>query len=214
MNDRTWRVKCSSPSIVFCAKGGFGEREEGRMEKTIYLFLADGFEEVEALAVVDLLRRSGLGCTMVSISGNREVEGSHKIMVRADLLLSEIDFAAADMLILPGGMPGTTSLGACTVLTGQLRAFHKEGKLLAAICAAPSVLGEQGILEGKKAACYPGFEEKLAGAEIVFDEVAVDGNVITSRGMGTAIPFGLAIVEKLLGKEAAEKLGKSVVYRQ
>lgn len=184
------------------------------MEKTIYLFLADGFEEVEALAVVDLLRRSGLGCTMVSISGNREVAGSHKIMVRADLLLSEIDFAAADMLILPGGMPGTANLGACAVLTEQLRAFHKEGKLLAAICAAPGVLGEQGILEGKTAACYPGFEEKLAGAKVVFDEVAVDGNVITSRGMGTAIPFGLAIVEKLLGKEAAENLGKAVVYRQ
>ena len=184
------------------------------MKKNIYLFLAEGFEEVEALAVVDILRRSGLGCTMVSIMEQKEVESSHQVTVKADCLLSEVDFAAADMLILPGGMPGTVNLGNCEPLAEQLRAFHQEGKMLGAICAAPSVLGKNGILQGKTATCHPGFEEKLTGAKLVVDEVAVDGNVITSRGMGTAIPFGLAIVEYYLGREEAQKLEKALVYRQ
>jgi 4-methyl-5(b-hydroxyethyl)-thiazole monophosphate biosynthesis len=184
------------------------------MEKKIYLFLAEGFEEVEGLTVVDILRRSGLGCTTVSIMETKEVTGSHKITIQADCLLREVDFSSADMLILPGGMPGTTNLGACEVLTEQLKSFHEKGKMLGAICAAPGVLGQNGILKGKKAACYPGCENNLIGAEVVFTETAVDGNIITSRGMGTAIPFGLAIVEHFLGKEAMEKLKKSIVYQQ
>lgn len=184
------------------------------MEKNIYLFLAEGFEEVEALAVVDILRRSGLGCTMVSIMEKKEVSGSHKIMVMADKMFSEVDFADADMLILPGGMPGTTNLEAYEPLIVQLKQFHMEGKMLGAICAAPGVLGKNDILQGKTAVCHPGFEEKLVGANVVFDEVAVDGNIITSRGMGTAIPFGLAIVEHFLGKEEVEKLEKALVYRK
>lgn len=184
------------------------------MEKKIYLFLAEGFEEVEALAVVDILRRSGLGCVMTSIMGKKEVTGSHGITVIADKLFDEVDFAEADMLILPGGMPGTTNLGAYAPLTEQLKKFHAEGKMLGAICAAPSVLGENGILQGLTAVCHPGFEEKLKGANVVFDEVAIDGNVITSRGMGTAIPFGLAIVGHFLGDEMVEKLEKALVYRK
>jgi 4-methyl-5(b-hydroxyethyl)-thiazole monophosphate biosynthesis len=184
------------------------------MEKKIYLFLAEGFEEVEALAVVDILRRSGLGCTTASIMETKEVAGSHQIIVHADCLLDEVDFSSADMLILPGGMPGTTNLGTCKPLTEQLKVFHEKGKMLGAICAAPGVLGQNGILKGKKAACYPGCEKNLTGADVVCTEVAVDGNVITSRGMGTAIPFGLAIVEHFLGKEVMEKLKKSIVYQQ
>lgn len=184
------------------------------MKKNIDLFLADGFEEVEALAVVDLLRRSGIGCNTVSIMGREAVTGSHQITVQADMLLENVDFAAADMLILPGGMPGTTNLGACEALTDQLKAFHADGKPLGAICAAPGVLGQCGILQGKNAACFPGFESKLLGANVVQDEVVRDGNVITSRGMGTAIPFGLAIVEMFLGEEEANSLAKKIVYRQ
>lgn len=184
------------------------------MEKNIYLFLAEGFEEVEALAVVDILRRSGLGCNMVSIMEKKEVAGSHGITVIADQLFHEVEFAEADMLILPGGMPGTTNLGAYKPLIEQLKKFHKEGKMLGAICAAPGVLGENDILQGLTAACHPGFEEKLKGANVVFDEVASDKNVITSRGMGTAIPFGLAIVKHFLGSETVEKLEQALVYRK
>jgi len=184
------------------------------MEKNIYLFLADGFEEVEALAVVDLLRRSGLGCNMVSIMGREEVTGSHKITVKADLLIQDADFDSADILILPGGMPGTTNLGNCEILTEQVKAFAVSEKPLAAICAAPGVLGQCGVLQGKRAACYPGCEGNLIGAQIVYEEVVQDGNIITSRGMGTAIPFGLAIVGMFLGEEEAKKLEKGIVYKQ
>ena len=114
--------------------------------------------------------------------------------------------------MLPGGMPGTLNLGACGALTGLLVQFHKEGKKVAAICAAPGVLGDLGILKGKKAVCYPGFEERLHGANVAYDKVAVDGNVTTSRGMGTAIPFALALVEQLVSKEKAEELKKGIIY--
>lgn len=184
------------------------------MEKNIYLFLAEGFEEVEALAVVDILRRSGLGCSMISIMKKKEVCGSHGIVVVADKLFQEVNFTEADMLILPGGLPGTTNLGKYIPLVEQLKKFHTEKKMLGAICAAPGVLGENGILQGLTAVCHPGFEEKLIGANVVFEEVAIDGNIITSRGMGTAIPFGLAIVEYFLGEEAVEKLEKALVYRK
>lgn len=178
----------------------------------VYVFLADGFEEIEGLTVVDILRRAGVDTQMVSISGNLTVTGSHKIAVQADLGIQEAEFASADLLVLPGGMPGTTNLGACEALTEQLVRFYKEGKKIAAICAAPSVLGDLGLLKGKKAVCYPGFEERLMGAEVLYEKVAVDGNVTTSRGMGTAIPFALALVEQLVSKEKAEELKKGIIY--
>lgn len=178
----------------------------------VCVFLADGFEEIEGLTVVDLLRRAGVETQTVSITDSRTVTGSHQIAVQADLCLKDADFQETEMLVLPGGMPGTKYLGACQPLTGLLCAFHKEGKRLAAICAAPSVLGDLGILKGKKAACYPGFEDRLAGAEVVYDKVAVDGNVTTSRGMGTAIAFALALVEQLVSEEKAQELKEGIVY--
>lgn len=178
----------------------------------VCVFLADGFEEIEGLTVVDILRRAGVDTQMVSISGDRMVTGSHGIPVQADVCMDEADFSETGLLVLPGGMPGTRKLGECTALTGLLKQFYKEGKKVAAICAAPSVLGDLGILKGKKAACYPGFEERLAGAEVVYDKVAVDGNVTTSRGMGTAIPFALALTEQLVSKEKAEELKKGIIY--
>lgn len=178
----------------------------------VCVFLADGFEEIEGLTVVDLLRRAGVDTQMVSIKEERMVTGSHQISVLADVCFKEADFSGTELLVLPGGMPGTKNLGAYSPLTDLLVQFYNEGKQVAAICAAPSVLGDLGILKGKKAACYPGFEERLTGAEVVFDKVAVDGNVTTSRGMGTAIPFALSLVEQLVSKEKAAELKKGIVY--
>ena len=183
------------------------------MAKTA-IFLAEGFEEIEALTVVDLLRRAGIEITMTSITGTRQVTGSHGIKVEADALLDEISFDDIDMIILPGGMPGTNNLDSCEPLKAQIKAFADAGKRLSAICAAPRVFGKMGILNGKRATCYPGNEEFLAGADPQTTEVVKDGNFITSRGMGTAIPFGLAIIEEFLGKEAADDMAAKIIFRQ
>ena len=179
---------------------------------TVYAFLADGFEEVEALAVVDILRRADIDVTTVSIMDGIDVKGSHNITVKADKMIAEAEWNKADLLFLPGGMPGTLNLGACEVLTRQLTAFFKEGKRIAAICAAPSVLGELHILEGKKATCYPGFEDKLLGAELVSDGVITDGTVTTARGMGYAVDLGLELVSLLISPEVSDNIRKSIQY--
>lgn len=176
------------------------------------VFLADGFEEIEGLTVVDILRRAGVETQTVSITERRLVTGSHQIPVTADSCIKETDFSEAELLVLPGGMPGTKYLGECRPLTELLLQFFREGRKVAAICAAPSVLGGLGILEGKKAACYPGFEDKLKGAEVVFDQVVRDGNVTTSRGMGTAIPFALDLVSQLVSEEKAQELKTGIIY--
>ena len=157
------------------------------------IFIADGCEEVEALTVVDIVRRAKLEIDMISINGTKQVTSSRNVTFMTDTIKEEADFSAYDGIILPGGMPGTVHLGEDDTVSQVIREFAKEGKLVAAICAAPSVLGQAGILNGKKAACHPGFEEKLTGAEVFFSPVVCDGNVITSRGMGTAVPFGLAV---------------------
>ena len=183
------------------------------MSSRACVFMAEGLEEIEGLTVVDILRRAGIDTQMVSITDERLVTGSHQISIQTDICMKDADFSKTELLVLPGGMPGTLHLGACKPLTDLLAQFHKEGKCVAAICAAPSVLGDLGLLKGKKAACYPSFENRLTGADVVFDEVAADGNVITSRGMGTAIPFALALVAKLISKEKAEELGKDIIFR-
>lgn len=180
----------------------------------IGVFLADGFEEIEGLTVVDILRRAGVEVTMISIMGRKEIHGAHQITVLADALYEEISFEELDGVVLPGGMPGTANLGAHDGVKEQIAAFAASGKLVAAICAAPSVLGENGILKGKTAACYPGFEEKLLGAEVTFEEVEKAGNVITSRGMGTAIPFAMALTEYLIDAKTAEKLSDAIIYKR
>ena len=178
----------------------------------VFLFLANGFEEIEALTPVDLLRRAGIGVETVSIAEAQLVTGRSGITVMADRLLSDIAFEEADMLVLPGGMPGTKHLAACRPLTDALEAFAKDPKkMIAAICAAPTVFGKLGLLNGKKACCYPGMEEGLSGAEVSYDRVVADGNIITSRGAGTAMDFALCIIARLTDAATAEKIRESVV---
>ena len=155
----------------------------------VNVYLADGFEEVEGLTVVDLLRRAGIETDMVSIMGRKEITGARKIPVLADKLFEEQD--DPDVIVLPGGMPGTLHLKAHEGLADLIRKADKEGKLLAAICAAPTIYGEMGLLEGKNATCYPGMEDKLLGANWQELPVVVDGNFVTSRGVGTANAFAL-----------------------
>lgn len=176
------------------------------------IFLATGYEEIEALTVVDMLRRKSIVIDMISITESKETIGSHGIKVTADLTIENADFDSYDCLILPGGGPGTQALKKCDYLLNRLDKAFDEGKLICAICAAPTVLGQQGYLKGKKACCYPGLEEGLEGAQVVFDSVVKDGNIITSRGMGTAILFADKIIETIQGKEVAEKILKEIVY--
>lgn len=178
----------------------------------VYVFLADGFEEIEGLTVVDLLRRAGEDVTTVSIMGRKEVEGSHNIKVQADEIFEKMDFEDGTMLVLPGGMPGTKYLGIYKPLTELLVEWNAKDRIIGAICAAPSVLGDLGLLHGREAVCYPGFEERLTGATIGDGAVAVSGNITTSRGLGTAIDFALSLICQLQGEEKAEEIKKSVIY--
>ncbi|MCR4567737.1 MAG: DJ-1/PfpI family protein [Pseudobutyrivibrio sp.] len=178
----------------------------------VLIFMAEGHEEIEALTVVDLLRRAGIEIEMVSITGNKRVPGSHGIMTVCDKLIEQVNFDSADMLVLPGGMPGTLNLELCEPLMDQVHGFNTSKKGLAAICAAPTVLGKAGILKDRQATCYPGMEDKLVGAKVSTDQVCHDGHVITSRGLGTAIPFALEIIKTFQGDAAADKISKSVVY--
>lgn len=178
----------------------------------VYTFLADGCEMVEALAVVDVLRRAGIDTVTVSVSDRHEVLSSHKVVLQADTLFEDNDYKDADVLFLPGGMPGTKNLEAHQGLVALLKQHNEQGKLLAAVCAAPSVYGHLGFLKGKKATCYPGFEKDLIGAEYVPDRVVKDGNIITSRGMGTAINLGLKLVSVLISEQKADDIGKAIQY--
>ena len=182
------------------------------MKKTAIL-LAEGFEEVEALTVVDLLRRAEIGCDMIALGDAETVTGSHDINVRVLGTLRSVSLDGYDGLILPGGQPGTRNLTADERVLDALRSFNAAGKLTAAICAAPTVLAAAGLLDGRRAVCYPGLEPQLTGSTGGDGAVEVDGTVITSRGVGTAIPFALAIVEYYLGGEKARELARAIVYR-
>lgn len=182
------------------------------MTKKAYVFLAEGFEEVEALTPIDLLRRVGVEVITVSVTGEKAVCGSHQIPVVADLLFEEMNYEGADLLVLPGGMPGTLNLKAHEGLTKLLIEQYEDEKYIAAICAAPMVFGGLGFLNGRKASIYPGMEEELIGANVSFDPVSVDEHVVTSRGVGTAIPFALELIALLCGREKADQIGKAIVY--
>ena len=182
--------------------------------KKIGVFFAEGYEEIEALTVVDICRRCGLGVDMVSVTEELMVTGSHGIGVRMDKGFSSADFQEYDMAVLPGGMPGTKNLEAHEGLMAQVDAYYAGGKYVAAICAAPSIFGHRGILKGRRACCYPGMEAHLEGAEVTAGPVEISDNVISSRGMGTAMDFALAIVEVLCGKEKAQEMAEAVVHQR
>ena len=180
--------------------------------KNVCLFLADGFEEIEALATVDVLRRAGVQVTTVSINPTEMVTGAHGIPVVADVVFERAECANADMLVLPGGMPGAANLDAHEGVCSALKAHAESGKYLAAICAAPMVLGHLGLLVGKKATCYPGFESHLEGAEYTAAPAEVDGNVITGRGPAAVFPFAYALAEALVGKEVVAQVKAGMLY--
>ena len=179
----------------------------------IGIFFAEGFEEIEALTVVDVCRRCGIEIEMVSAYGEQQVLGSHDILVTMDKTFAEADFASYDMMVLPGGGKGTQGLEACAPLMEKLDEFYKAGKYVAAICAAPSIFGHRGYLKGRRACSYPTFESHLEGATVTAGPAVVDGKVITSRGMGTSIDFALAIAEVFCGKQAAEEMAAKIVYK-
>lgn len=172
----------------------------------IYVFLANGFEEIEAIATIDVLRRAELETVTVGV-GAKEITGAHGIKITADKVTSElITFSDVDAVVLPGGMPGTLNLEKDKIVTKFIEFAECNGRLLAAICAAPSILGHMGLLQGKKATCFPGFEEQLLGAEYVNESVVRDGNIITAKGAGVAIDFGLEIVKVFCGDMEAKRM--------
>lgn len=179
----------------------------------VLIFLAPGYEEIEMLTVVDLLRRKKITIDMVSITDELEVKSSHDVVIKADVLFKDADFEEAKMLVLPGGMPGTTNLLAYVPLTEKIKEYADKGKWLSAICAAPTVYDTLKVFHGKKATCYPTFKEKLEDAVYEEKPVVQDDIFITSRGAGTAIEFAAAIVERFLGKEEAQDVLKSIIYR-
>lgn len=179
----------------------------------VYIYLAEGFEEVEALTAADVLRRAGVDAKLVSISESLKVTGAHGICVETDLLMKQCNYENCRMLVLPGGMPGTLNLGASEQLCRKLQEFAASpDKKVAAICAAPMVLGKLGILQGKKATIYPGMEEHLTGAENSSEKVVISGNVITSKGPGTAMDFALTLAGVLCGEKTAENLKSDMIF--
>ena len=181
------------------------------METKVAVHLAEGFEEIEAVSIIDVLRRAGIETRVVSVTGKKEVTGSHHIQVTADVLFEAVDYSTIDMIVLPGGLPGANNLKDHTGLGKQILDFYKNGKPLGAICAAPLVFGNLGILKNQKATCFPGFENQLIGAEVTGAEVETSGKIVTGKGAGVAIKFALKIVEQLKGKELAEELGRKMI---
>lgn len=179
----------------------------------VYAMIADGTEEVECLAVVDILRRSGVETVLVSINDTCDTTSSHNVKIQADATVAETDFSDGDVIFLPGGLPGSEYLSACEPLITAVRQALADGRRVAAICAAPGVvLGRHGFLEGKTATCFPGFEKELKGAEYTTQGVVTDGNITTARGLGFAIDLGLELVKLLVGEAQAEDTKKKIQY--
>lgn len=178
----------------------------------IPVFLANGFEEIEALATVDILRRAGVEVTTVGVGGKMPV-GAHGIAVCADITENELNIEQIDGVVLPGGMPGTTNLEASDLVQKAIIYAAEHNLLLAAICAAPSILGHCGLLKNKKATCYPGFEKELLDAEVLCEGVVVDDNIITASGAGVAVDFALALVSYLGSNKMAEDIRGGIQCR-
>lgn len=179
--------------------------------KTIFVFLITGFEEIEALGTIDILRRAELNVKSVSLTDSKQVISSHQVPVVADLMFDEVDFSTAEMLVLPGGTPKYNEHEA---MKKELLAFANKGEKVAAICASPMVLGGLGLLNGKNATCYPGFEKYLTGANLQTDKaVVIDGNITTGRGPGLTIDFALCLVEQIAGKEKRDTVAAGLLVK-
>ena len=176
------------------------------------IFFADGFETIEGLTVVDLCRRAGIDIKTVSVTDTKKVVTSQQIPLECDITIDELDFESCDMLILPGGMPGTPNLEACELLMEKLDDFYEAGKNIAAICAAPRIFGKRDYLRGRKATCFPGVESFLTGAHATGSKLEISDHIITSRGMGTAMDFGLKMIEILVSPEKAQEIANQVLY--
>ena len=181
----------------------------------IAIFMADGFEEIEGLTVVDIVRRAGIDIDMVSINGRLEVNGSHGIVIKADKVIADINRDDYNMLVLPGGKVGTENLEACEELVDMIGNFYGAGKYIAAICAAPSIFAHRGFLMGRKATSHPAFESHLAegGATVTHAPVEIDSGIITGQGMGASIEFALAITSIMAGREQADSIAEAIVYK-
>jgi len=178
----------------------------------VFIFLADGFEEIEAISPIDIFRRADFEVTIVSVTKEKLVRGSHNISVMADCLFSEADFSKIDLLYLPGGMPGTKNLNEHQGLKSLLVKHAGENRKIAAICAAPSILGKLGLLKGKEAICFPGFEDQLDGAILSNEKIVESGCISTAKGAGVAIRFALKLVEELKGKALADHISSSICF--
>ena len=178
----------------------------------VYEFLANGTEEIEALITVDILRRGGIDVKMVSITGSEFIESAHGIVIKCDEMIEDSDFSDADMLLLPGGMPGSTNLLKHEGVRKAVSAQHAAGKKIGAICAAPMVLGDLGILKGKKATCFPGCENTLIGAEYTHELYTIDGNIITGEGPAATFPYAYAILEMFADKQTVENIKEGMRF--
>lgn len=178
----------------------------------IYMLLGTGFEETEAIAPLDLLRRAGIAVTTVGLNG-RTITGSHKIKVEADMEIGQMDLTTLEGIILPGGLGGVASIRACGAAMDAVRFAWENGKLTAAICAGPTVLADLGITDGKNATCYPGCEGQMGAANMVRAAAVTDGNLITGTSAGCAVPFGLALIAYLKGQEEADRIEAQIVIR-
>ncbi|MDD4108774.1 MAG: DJ-1/PfpI family protein [Prolixibacteraceae bacterium] len=181
------------------------------MKTKVTVHLAEGFEEIEAVSIIDVLRRASFETLVVSVTGKLAVKGAHGLVINADTLFEDVDYKTTDMIILPGGMPGASNLKNHAGLRDKILEFREEGKPLGAICAAPMVFGDLGILKNRNATCYPGFENQLTDARVTGSEVELAGNIITGKGPGAAIKFALGIVKMLKGKELAEELAQDLI---
>lgn len=180
----------------------------------IAIFLATGFEEIEAVSIIDVLRRGGQEVDMISVSGVEYVTGGHGMILKCDYLFFSIDYSAYDLFVLPGGMPGTTNLSKHEGLCNLLTEMNQQSKRIAAICAAPTVLGQIGVLTGRMATCYPGFEEGLINAKVLNQDIVRDGNIITGKGAGIAIDFALELLKDYLDLEDVKSLAERLIMKQ
>ena len=178
----------------------------------VYMLLGTGFEETEAIAPLDLMRRAGISVATVGLNG-KVIKGSHSIGMEADMEIGEMDLTHMDMIVLPGGLGGVNSIKSCPAALDAVRFAWENGKFVAAICAGPTILAQLGITDGKNATCYPGCEEQMGSANMVNAAAVTDGNIITGTSAGCAIPFGLALITALKGEEAAEAIAKQIVIR-